>query len=43
MRISDWHSYDQAQVNEGDHFIVLLRALCDETIQQPPQANGRVP
>ena len=41
MRTSDWHSYDQAQINEGDHFVTLLRSLCDETIEQPPQANGR--
>ena len=41
MRTSDWHSYDQAQINEGDHFVTLLRSLCDEAIEQPPQTNGR--
>ena len=40
MRTSDWHSYDQAQINEGEHFTTLLRSLCD-TIEQPTQANGR--
>ena len=36
----DWHNYDLAQVNEGDHFLVLLRELCD-TVEQPEQSNGR--
>ena len=36
----DWRNYDLAQVNEGDHFLVLLRELCD-TIEQPEQSNGR--
>ena len=43
MRVTysqDWPAYNAAQVNEGDHFLVLLRELCD-TIEQPPQSNGR--
>ena len=36
----DWPAYNAAQVNEGDHFLVLLRELCD-TVEQPVQSNGR--
>ena len=36
----DWSAYNAAQTNEGDHFAVLLRELCD-TIPQPPQGKGR--
>ena len=35
-----WTAYNQAQTNEHDHFIQLLRDLC-EGIPQPPQTNGR--
>ena len=35
-----WQAYNEAQVNEGELFAVLLRGLCD-TVPQPPQANGR--
>ena len=43
MRVTyrpDWPAYNAAQINEGDHFAVLLRELCD-TIPQPPQGRGR--
>ena len=36
----NWPAYTAAQVHEGDHFVTLLRALCD-TVLQPPQAFGR--
>ena len=36
----DWPAYNAAQENEADHFVVLLRELCD-TVEQPPQGNGR--
>ena len=36
----DWPAYNAAQVNEGDHFVTLLRELCD-TVEQPVQTNGR--
>ena len=36
----DWPAYNAAQINEGDHFAVLLRELCD-TIPQPPHGRGR--
>ena len=32
----DWPAYNAAQTHEGDHFVALLRALCD-TVPQPPQ------
>ena len=32
----DWPAYNAAQIHEGDHFVTLLRALCD-TVPQPPQ------
>ena len=36
----DWRNYNAAQVNEGDHFLVLLRELCD-TVEQPEYTFGR--
>ena len=36
----DWPNYNAAQENEGDHFVALLRELCD-TVEQPMQSNGR--
>ena len=32
----DWPAYNSAQSHEGEHFVTLLRALCD-TVPQPPQ------
>lgn len=44
MRVTysqDWPAYNAAQTNEGDHFLVLLRELCD-TIEEPPyDGSGR--
>ena len=36
----DWPAYNLAQENESDHFVSLLRELCD-TVEQPPHTNGR--
>ena len=36
----DWPAYNAAQENEGDHFVALLRELCDE-IEQPEYNFGR--
>ena len=36
----NWSLYNAAQINEGDHFLTLLRELCD-TVEQPLQSNGR--
>ena len=36
----DWPAYNAAQIHEGDHFVTLLRELCD-TVPQPPQTRGR--
>ena len=36
----DWPAYNAAQVHEGDHFVTLLREMCD-TVPQPPQSFGR--
>lgn len=36
----NWPSYNAAQVHEQEHFVTLLRELCD-TIEQPPQTFGR--
>ena len=36
----DWPAYNAAQVNEGDHFVTLLRELCD-TVEQPEYNFGR--
>ncbi len=36
----DWPRYNAAQENEGDHFVTLLRELCDE-IEQPEYNFGR--
>ena len=36
----DWATYDAAQEHEQEHFVQLLRELCD-TIPQPPQTKGR--
>ena len=35
-----WPAYNAAQEHEAEHFVQLLRELCD-TIPQPPQASGR--
>lgn len=35
-----WAAYNAAQINERDHFVDLLRRLCDG-IAEPPQATGR--
>ena len=32
----DWPAYNAAQTHEGEHFVTLLRRLCD-TVPQPPQ------
>ena len=38
----DWPKYNAGQVNEGEHFLRLLRALCDAVIDSPPvKGNGR--
>ena len=36
----DWPAYNAAQMHEQEHFLSLLRELCD-TIPQPPQGRGR--
>ena len=36
----DWPAYNAAQVNEGDHFVILLRELCDG-IEQTEYTFGR--
>ncbi len=36
----DWHTYNEAQTHEQEHFVALLRDLCNG-IQQPPQTFGR--
>ena len=36
----DWPAYNAAQQNEGDHFVTLLRELCD-TVEQPEYNFGR--
>ena len=36
----DWKAYNAAQTHELEHFVTLLRDLCDG-IQQPPQTFGR--
>ena len=36
----DWPSYNLAQQNEKERFLVLLRDLCS-TVPQPPQTQGR--
>ena len=36
----NWPAYDKAQMNEGDHFLTLLRELCD-TVEQPEYTFGR--
>ena len=38
----DWQAYNKAQVHEGDHFVTILRELCD-TVETPPRACGRPP
>ena len=37
----DWTAYNKAQTNEGEHFRVLLRDLCDTIVEPPPQRTGR--
>ena len=36
----DWPAYNAAQMHEQEHFLSLLRELCD-TVLQPPQGRGR--
>ena len=36
----DWPAYNAAQTHEQEHFVALLRELCD-TVPQPPQTFGR--
>lgn len=36
----EWSSYNAAQTHEQEHFLWLLRELCDG-IEQPPQTMGR--
>ena len=36
----NWPAYNQAQTHEGDHFLILLRELCD-SVEQPPKASKR--
>ena len=36
----DWAAYNKAQTHEGDHFVTLLRELCD-TVEMPIHVNGR--
>ena len=36
----DWPAYNAAQENEADHFVILLRELCD-TVEQPEYNFGR--
>ena len=36
----DWPAYNAAQIHEGEHFVTLLRALCD-TVPQPEYTFGR--
>ena len=36
----NWAAYNTAQMNEGDHFVTLLRELCD-TVEQPEYSFGR--
>ena len=36
----DWAKYNVARTHEQEHFVTLLRDLCD-TIEQPPQTFGR--
>ena len=39
-RSKDWATYNTVQTHEHEHFVVLLRDLCD-SIEQPPQTFGR--
>ena len=44
MRVTysrDWSAYNAAQTHEGEHFVTLLRALCDTVSQPPQQGPGR--
>lgn len=36
----DWPAYNAAQTHEQEHFVTLLRGLCDN-VPQPPQTFGR--
>lgn len=43
MRVTysqEWRSYNRAQTHEHDHYLTLLRSLCDG-IEQPAQMAGR--
>ncbi len=33
----DWPAYNKAQIYEGDHFVTILREICDH-VETPPQA-----
>ena len=38
----DWPAYNAAQTHEGEHFVVLLRDLCESVVEQPRhQGKGR--
>ena len=37
----NWSAYNAAQTHEGEHFVRLLRALCDTVPQPPQQGPGR--
>ncbi|MCA9631302.1 MAG: transposase, partial [Myxococcales bacterium] len=36
-----WSNYNQAQVNEGDHFVYLLHDLCKGLEEEPQEGRGR--
>lgn len=38
----DWPTYDAAQINETHHFMMILRALCDE-VEDFERVTGRKP
>ncbi len=38
----DWPAYNKAQIYEGDHFVTILRELCDN-VETPPQATAGRP
>lgn len=38
----DWPAYDAAQINEKNHFLTILRALCDE-VEDFERVTGRKP
>jgi hypothetical protein len=38
----DWPAYDEAQINEKRHFMMILRALCDD-VEDFERVTGRKP